>query len=349
MDVVKKVRTTAPSNAVRLLLRAKSRVIKAVRSPFRWIAAFLNREPNTPGEMAFETYMRENGIRFRYEVQEPGKTRRPDYTIRFNGRDVKIDVKDLQDDLVADVSMTIDQGKLSAIAAGEADDDGTAVDVHTHGGAYDPHGRLREKVNVARAQFKEYKGVPCAVVLYAEGHGADLRSPEIMLGVMYGNYGVSIPFNPERGDFVGTTPEYGFHSGGSVLHRRTPRDEARIQNTTISALVTLREVKIGTARLAEYVAAHDDVAWTYDPILHARLKVDEVHFGVIVWENAFAATPLPMGLFRGPYDEYWSAKPNGAGNEQTHVGEKLKWTLERYPDGVSPFQALDPEESPHGT
>ena len=71
--------------------------------------------------------------------------------------------------------------------------------------------------------------------------------------------------------------------------------------------------------------------------------VEEVHFGLIVWENAFATTPLPSGVFRGPYDEYWSAKPNGGGNECTHVGEKLKWTLERYPDGVSPFQGFDEE------
>jgi hypothetical protein len=218
--VVRNVRTAPPSNALRLLLRAKARLIKAVKRPIRWIAAFLNHVPKTPGEAAFESYMRESGIRFRYEVQEPGKTRRPDYTIRFDGRDVKIDVKDVEDTLASDVSTTIDQPKLTDIAIGEAEDDGTAVEVHTSGGAYDPHGKLREKVNVARAQFREYKGVPCAVVLHTEGHGADLRSPEIMLGVMYGNYGVSIPFNPERGDFVGTVPEYGFHGGGSVLHRR---------------------------------------------------------------------------------------------------------------------------------
>lgn len=342
----KKIRTTAPSGTVRLLLRMKGRLVKAVTRRLRWISALLKRQPRTPGEAAFETYMRENSMRFRYEVQEFGKARRPDYTIRFGARKVKIDVKDLEED--SGVSTTIDQGKLSAIAVGEAEDDGTAMELHLAGGAYDPHGKLREKVNVARAQFREYKGTPCAVVLYTEDHGADLRSAEIMLGVMYGNYGISIPFNVERGDFVGTEPEYGFHGGGSVLHRRTSREKARIQNTTISALITLREVKIGAARLAEHVDAHDEAAYTYDPALHARLKVDEVHFGVIVWENAFAATPLPDGLFRGPYDEYWSAKPDGSGNTRTHVGEKLQWTLDRYPDGVSPLETLDPEKPRDG-
>jgi hypothetical protein len=325
----------------------KGKLVKAVTKPLRWITALLKRQPRTPGEAAFEAYMRENGIRFRYEVRELGKARRPDYTIRFGASVVKIDVKDLEED--SEVSTTIDQGKLSAIAVGDAEDDGSAMAIHVAGGAYDPHGKLRDKVNVARGQFREYKGSPCAMVLFTEGHGADLRSPEIMFGVMYGNYGISIPFNAERGDFVGTVPEYGFHSGGSVLHRKTPREKARIQNTTISALITLREVKIGAARLAEYVEARDEAAYTFEPALHARLKVDEAHFGVIVWENAFAATPLPPGLFRGPYDEYWSAKPEGGGNTRTHVGEKLQWTLDRYPDGLSPFEALARETPREGT
>lgn len=243
--------------------------------------------------------------------------------------------------------MDVDQQTLSAIAVGDIEDDGSAIEVPVRGGAYDPHGKLREKLNTARAQFKEFKGTPCAVVLYTEGDGADLRSPEVMLGVMYGNYGVSIPFNQERGDFVGTEPEFGFQTGGSVVHRGRMSDEARIQNTTISALVTLREVKVGAARLAEYIKRKDGgaAAYLFDPALHARLNVDEVHLGVIVWENAFAANPLPKELFRGPYDEYWSAREDRSGNILTHRGNVLKWTLDRYPDGVSPFEALAREES----
>jgi hypothetical protein len=295
--VGKRVRTTAPSRAVRLLLRTKGRFVKAVTKPLRWIAALLTPQPRTPGEAAFEADLRESSIRFRYEVQEVGKARRPDYTIRFGTRAVKIDVKDLEQE--SDVSTTIDQGKLAAIAVGAAEDDGGAIEVHAAGGGYDPHGRLREKVNVARAQFREYKGMPCAVVLYTEGHGAELRSAEIMLGVMYGNYGISIPFNTERGDFVGTEPEYGFQSGGSVLHRRTSRDEVRVQNTTISAIITLREVKIGTARLAEYLDTHAAAADIFDPGLHERLKADEVHYGVIVGRTPSQRLRCRIGLSAG--------------------------------------------------
>jgi hypothetical protein len=272
-------------------------------------------------------------------LQEEGKARRPDYTIKFRGVAIKLDVKDVEDETLAGSKLEIDEATLDAVALGKAPDDGRVVHEHVGGGGYDPHPALREKVNTARQQFKEYKGMPCAIVLFGAGHDADLRSPEVMLGVMYGNFGISIPFNPERGDFVGTKAEARFLSGGSVVHRRRSTDEARIQNTTISALITIRQVKVGCARLAEYYASQPDgrAAYFFDPALHARLKVDVSHYGLIVWENAFAANPLPKELFRGPYDEHWSTSESGEAKLRTFVGEKLQWTLDRYQDAVSPL------------
>lgn len=331
-------RSQAPSKLVRRLLRLRGRVVKAFRQLSRWLTSRFLRQPRTPGEAAFEEYLRENGIAFAYEVQEQGKNRRPDYTITFDGQLVKVDVKDVEDD--AYEGSVVDEEMLEAVALGEAPDEGVIREQLPVGGAYDPHGRLRAKVNTARAQFKEYKGTACAVAFFCDGlSDADLRSPEIMLGVMYGNFGISIPFNAERGDFVGTKAQARFLSGGSVVHRREPQGDARIQNTTFSALITIRQVKIGCARLAEYYDQHPDpnAVYTYDPVVHGRLKADEVHYGLIVWDNAFAATPLPDGLFCGPYDERWTRSESGTGNVRTHQGEKLQWTLERYPDGVSPL------------
>jgi hypothetical protein len=330
------MRTKPPSKVLRYFLRIRSRVAKASK---RLLRRLRGAEPKTAGEAAFEEYLKENRIAFAYELQEKGKTRRPDYTIKFRGVAIKLDVKDVEDDTLAGSELEVNGAALEAVALGNAPDDGRVVHEHVGGGGYDPHPALREKINTARQQFAEYKGMPCAIVFYGAGHDADLRSPEVMLGVMYGNFGISIPFNPERGDFVGTEAEAGFLSGGSVVHRRKSTDEARIQNTTISALITIRQVKIGCARLAEYYSSQPDrrAAYSFDPALHARLKVDESHYGLIVWKNAFAANPLPKGLFRGPYDEHWSTSGSGAGNVRTFVGEKLQWTLDRYPDAVSPL------------
>jgi hypothetical protein len=330
------MRTKPPSKVLRFFLRIRTRVVKASK---RFLRRLGPAEPKTAGEAAFEEYLRENGIPFAYELQEEGKARRPDYTIKCRGVAIKLDVKDVEDETLAGNHLEVNEAALVAVALGNAPDDGHAVHEHVGGGGYDPHPALREKINTARQQFKEYKGMPCAIVLHSTGRDADLRSPEIMLGVMYGNFGISIPFNPERGDFVGTEAEAGFLSGGSVVHRRKSTDETRIQNTTISALITIRQVKIGCARLAEYYSSQPDrrAAYSFDPALHARLKVDKSHYGLIVWENAFAANPLPKDLFRGPYDEYWSTSEPGAGNVRTFVGEKLQWTLDRYPDAVSPL------------
>ena len=36
----------------------------------------------------------------------------------------------------------------------------------------------------------------------------------------------------------------------------------------------------------------------------------ELGLGVVVWDNAFAEIPLPLDIFRGPYDERWSIVAN---------------------------------------
>ena len=49
-----------------------------------------------------------------------------------------------------------------------------------------------------------------------------------------------------------------------------------------------------------------------------EFDIGEKHLGLIVWENAFAATPLPGDLFRGPYDERWAFV--GSDIRRVHVG-----------------------------
>ncbi len=309
------MRAEPPQRIVRLWLRWKKKFKSVPASIIRTYKSFTKKpKPRTAGEAAFEMYLMENRIRFAYERKVWGKKKRPDYTFRYGWcRRIIVDVKDVMDD----------EPEPGA------------------GGAYDPYAPLRAKINAVREQFREFKGNSCAVVFYCAGLGdADLKSPEIMLGAMYGNYGITIPFNPERGDFIGTEAETGFLTGGSVIHRNRMNQQPRIQNTTISALVTLREVHVGRARLAEHIAQlGNELAWRYDPALHRQLNVEEMHYGLIVWENVYAATPLPEGIFKGPYDEHWRKSEDGMANVQTYVGDGLRWTQERYPDAVSPFNA----------
>jgi hypothetical protein len=48
----------------------------------------------TPGEIVFEKYLNFQHIPFEFEKEPPGKSKRPDYTIEWEGRPVVFDVKD---------------------------------------------------------------------------------------------------------------------------------------------------------------------------------------------------------------------------------------------------------------
>jgi hypothetical protein len=50
--------------------------------------------PCTPGEVLFEKYLNLQHIPFEFEKEHPGKSKRPDYTIEWEGRAIVFDVKD---------------------------------------------------------------------------------------------------------------------------------------------------------------------------------------------------------------------------------------------------------------
>jgi hypothetical protein len=50
--------------------------------------------PCTPGEVLFEKYLNLQHIPFEFEKAHPGKSKRPDYTIEWEGRAIVFDVKD---------------------------------------------------------------------------------------------------------------------------------------------------------------------------------------------------------------------------------------------------------------
>ncbi len=243
---------------------------------------------NTLGEKAFEEYLTEQGLSYEFEKVQSGKQKRPDFTLHLDV-DHFFDVKDCQTDNMS-------------------------------GGYLDPYRWLREQIEQGRRKFKEFKGSPCAIVMFAAG-GSDfiLREPDFALGAMYGDFAIAVPVDTRSGS--PSASEMTFLGGGKMIRPgwSTP------QNTTLSALITLRRVPIGQARLSDYVkrVEPDAQLWPGSDLLK-RLDFDitETRLGVMVWENAFATTPLTRDLFNGPFDERWGR--HGDVVKRVYLGDGLR-------------------------
>lgn len=227
------------------------------------------------GEVLFEQYLNSQGLTdWEFEKEHPGKRKRPDYTVRID-REYLFDVKEFQPQVFqSDV------------------------------GCYEPYGDIRSKIEEGRRKFHEYKDWPCSLVLYNDGKAplVHLKDPRVMFGAMLGDVGFTMPYNPDTGSANPDTVQPAFLHGGKMIRPRTTQP----QNTTLSALITLRYVSIGQARLQ----AHMRELEKQRPVTIEDWFIVEVDFdrtecqlGVIIWENPFARIPLPRGIFCGLYDE----------------------------------------------
>jgi len=127
----------------------------------------------TVGEKTFEEYLDAHGIKYEFERLLPDKKQPPDYTI-FHDREYLLEVKDF---------------------------DPTDV---PEGGAYDGYARIRSKIDSTSKKFGEYEGYPCALVLHNNDVAlVDVTNPDLVLGAMYGNVGIVVPFDVETGESKG--------------------------------------------------------------------------------------------------------------------------------------------------
>jgi hypothetical protein len=186
--------------------------------------------------------------------------------------------------------------------------------------AYNPYPRIREKIEEGRKKFKEFKGYPCSLVLKNNGNAfVHLETPDIMLGSMYGDAGFRVPVWVGNGRMPSERPdlERAFLGGGKMIR------PTRHQNTTISAIITLRHVGVGSRRIdkvwqelkrASEVFGADDFLAAYEEVCalatqrYPNFDPEEKRLCVIVWENAVARIPLSRELFTGPYDERWGCE-----------------------------------------
>jgi hypothetical protein len=261
----------------------------------------------TAGEIRFEQYLKSQNLQFAFEKEHPGRSQRPDYSIPWRSREIVLDVKDFDQphDIVGD-------------------------------GAYDPYVKIREKIEQGRDKFKQFKDFPCALVLCNLGHPlVDLETADIMLGAMYGDSGFSFPVNTVTGIGDATKMTRKFLGRGKMMRPNWKNP----QNTTISALVTLTQIRPHYQRMLDTLGgktqeldmleawdecerAAEAAAKEFDPELLIQR--------VIIWHNAFARIPFPDDLFRGPYDTHFGFRKEEDGAFQcvTYRGTMLPERVE---------------------
>lgn len=224
----------------------------------------------TPGEILFEKYLFSQDLTFSFEKDHPGKTKRPDYTIEWQGSTIVLDVKDFE---------APQQLMRSAFTV-------------------DPYPRIREKIEQGRDKFKQFKEFCCGLVLYNGGNPlVALHEPGSMLGAMYGDSGFTVPFDPETGIFDSSKMRPAFLGGGKMI-----RPTWRVaQNTTISAVITLGTIRPDYLRLLDMVHEYPEMT-PVELAEHAEGTIPSYDPNreiarVIVWNNAVARIPFPVDLF----------------------------------------------------
>lgn len=222
-------------------------------------------------ELLFERYLLSQGIKeFEFEKEWEGILKRPDYTVDLDNSTTIFDVKDLED-------RTPPRGFSFG----------------------DPYGRIRGKIEEGRKQFRPFKDKSCNLVLCSKMLEPNLFDPLIVNGAMYGDIGISIPFNRETG-VPGAERKTVFSSHGKMIDDKSKRK----QNTTVSSLITLYEVDIKAMATESSLP----VLWPRADFRDIVRVQKDAWFvpAVMVFENALARIPLPRNAFTGPCDVRWA-------------------------------------------
>jgi hypothetical protein len=252
----------------------------------------------TEGEKLFELYLASQNLTFDFEKEHPGKKKRPDYSLEWKGQPIVTDVKDFA------VLEQIPRGFMT----------------------FDPYTGIREKIEQGRDKFKEFKDVPCAVVLCNLGNPfASLEESHIMLGAMYGDSGFTFPVNMSTGVGDATKLRSAFLNRGKMIRPRWSKP----QNTTIAALITLTTIKPHYEMFKESLRSPD--ASDFEKCLReleSTVPNFDLDFSVprvIVWHNGFARMPFPADLFCGIYDAHFGVVKDEEGEFQrvTFRGNQL--------------------------
>ena len=246
--------------------------------------------------------MNSNGFRgkWTHEPQIPGKSKKPDYLLNYNGQNCFFEVKELR----------------------KKDNEPTKWPAYI-----DPYTGLREEINETRKQFKQFKDHLCSLVVFNIDDRQARLDPQTVLGAMLGNLGFEMDVDVAEGKAVEGTERSVFLGGGKMIDSK----KGRRQNTTISAIVILEEFlnNIDVEKAQGMEEEKQGKKFTGVELIDIRWKLYKNHHvmrvpRVVVVANPFARIAFPEDLFVGPFDERWHwIKENGE-IERVFVGSKLR-------------------------
>jgi len=149
-----------------------------------------------------------------------------------------------------------------------------------------------------------------------------------MLGSMYGDSGFTFPVNTETGIGDAGKAKHAFLGRGKMIRFR----ESKVQNTTLSAIITVDIIKPFLIELTEMMVEDDTRDWEAEmrqtkPDFDPNIEVPRV----IVWHNAVARMPFPDNLFCGDYDTHYgvSGKQQGVTFEGCALPDSLRLSKPR--------------------
>ncbi len=236
-------------------------------------------------EVLLEQYLVASGLsEFQFQREFPSKARRPDYALSVqSGHEILLEVKEFRS---------------------------TLSDFRS--GAYDPYVHIREKIQQAREQFKEFKEHCCCLVLFNRDKPLVDLNWQTIYGAMLGNLGFGIPMNPETGMAQEESTQQVFMGGGTMV-RYQGEQPLEPQNRTISAIIVLDLLPVGDRRFKSYILHLErelrrEVDWEEHLQLANECRgtdrdVTLTQLRAVVHENPDARIQLPQELFSGPWDE----------------------------------------------
>lgn len=238
------------------------------------------------GEQIFEVYLRENNFLREYEpALGPGK--RPDYLVHVETGDILCEVKDFGE-------AAIDR-KLQSERQPMRLSDGTVVGAIVSG-SWDPLPRIRDRILKAAKQLRPFKGkYPCSVILYNPGYMTDLGDFTVISAIFSHKDRL---LSPEKNTTISAVAVLEiFRPHLFILHEAAAKQAEEDRKNGVPS----------DKRIENSLRACEETRQKYP-----SGYFDEAHPRLRVYHNPFAACPLPLTTFRGPYDEQtWQDPESG--------------------------------------
>ena len=292
-------------------------------------------EVRNQSEQYLEYYLRMNGYpEFEYQPVHSTTTRRPDYRLSVGNERIILEVKEF----------TVSNEDFLGFA-------GTG---NVRGGAFDPYGPIRQKIDDAREQFKGLKDSVCCLVLFNQNKPLVDLNWQMIYGAMLGDLAWHIPFNPATEEFDDSQTTNGF----SRNRKCGPN-----KNTTLSAVIALEPLMLGERRFRCHLTklinelGRENLSW--DERFDIERKEREIARGtdrdpeniqwrLVVNENPWARNKLSRDIFCGRFDERYG-DPGGTGTiRRLYAGdpiEELESLEHTYPRFRRSFRELPQKQS----